>query len=405
MATAELQTINSVLKNKDVAALYGPSVDDLFSAYKPVWEDIKDYHHRYHALPDIETMQERYPSLEDVPVKGPTQFYVERLKSEYLAARMDSLASRVISEVTPANADEILNKFTKAVLKLNRFSSNSHGLNIMDFDAAERHYEALHERSEAMGGTPGIPTGISFIDSAYPSGLAAGDLVVVLGFTGRGKSQFTTLVSANAHDRGHVPMIVSLEMSGEKVRDRIYTIMGSGLFRHSDLMLGSVNVDDFRSFKNKHTEDSDFYVISGNGIDELTPSLVGSLCDQYRPSMVTIDYAQLGSDDAQSPDMTSRMRNMSKQYKALAVAKQIPVVLISSATPESGTSVDGPPMVEQVAWSKQLAYDADLAFAVHKYDDSNLIELACRKNRNGPLFSGFLDWDLNTGQFKEVFDI
>jgi replicative DNA helicase len=101
--------------------------------------------------------------------------------------------------------------------------------------------------------------------------------------------------------------------------------------------------------------------------------------------------------------MTARMRNMSKEYKRLAVAKQIPIILISSATPDSSAASDEPPMIEQVAWSKQLAYDADLAFAVHKHDDSNLIQVACRKNRNGPLFSGFLNWDIDNGIIKEEF--
>ncbi|MCC5324263.1 DnaB-like helicase C-terminal domain-containing protein, partial [Staphylococcus aureus] len=91
----------------------------------------------------------------------------------------------------------------------------------------------VRERAEAFGGLPGIPTGISFIDSAYTSGIAPGDLVVVLGWTGRAKSLFTTLLACNAHDSGYVPMIASLEMNHEKVRDRVYTIMGSGMFQNS----------------------------------------------------------------------------------------------------------------------------------------------------------------------------
>jgi replicative DNA helicase len=96
---------------------------------------------------------------------------------------------------------------------------------------------------------------------------------------------------------------------------------------------------------------------------------------------------------------------MSKEFKRLAVQNNIPVILISSATPDSSASVNEPPTIEQVAWSKQLAFDADLAFAVHKHDDSDIIEIVCRKNRNGPLFSGFLRWDINQGIVSEEFEL
>lgn len=276
----------------------------------------------------------------------------------------------------------------------------------MDFDDAEAHFETVRDRAAAMGGTPGIPTGISFIDSAYPSGLAGGDLVVVLGWTGRAKSQFTTLLSCNAYDKGHRPMITSLEMSGAKVRERIYTIMGSGLFKQSSLALGDVSTDDFRTFKKKYEgNERDFIVVTNDGVSELTPNVMQAKIDQHKPSMLVFDYAQLATDNANSSDMTARMRNMSKEYKRLAVNNDIPVVLISSATADSSAASSEPPTVEQVAWSKQLAFDADLAFAVHKHDDSNIVEIVCRKNRNGPLFSGFLDWDIDRGLVTEKFDL
>lgn len=255
-----------------------------------------------------------------------------------------------------------------------------------------------------MGGMPGIPTGISFIDSAYTSGFAPGDLIVVLGWTGRAKSITTTLFACNAHDCGFVPMIVSLEMNSDKVRDRVYTIKGSGLFRNSSLALGDIDVDNFRSFSSSQKDKPEFIVVTNEGGTELTPNVVESKIDQHKPRLVVVDYAQLASDNANSDNMTQRMMNQSKEYKRLAVRKQVAIILISSATAESATSSNEPPTIEQVAWSRQLAYDADLAFAIHKLDDSDLIMIVCRKNRNGPLFAGMLDWDIDNGIVKEVFE-
>lgn len=404
MANKELQTINAVLKNKDIGVLYGASVDELFVAYGDVWQTIKDYHTKYHAIPDIEVIKERHADLEVLEVSEQTEHYLDGLRDEYVKSRIDNIITKAAHALDRNAANIVLAKVQESLSKLNRFAGGAVDMDIMDFDDAERHYEEVRERAEAMGGLPGIPTGISFIDSAYTSGLAPGDLVVVLGWTGRGKSITTTLFACHAHDCGFTPMIVSLEMSASKVRDRVYTIKGSGLFSNSSLALGDISTDNFKKFKEKQENKPEFIVVTNEGATELTPNVVESKIEQHQPKMVIIDYAQLHTDNANSDNMTQRMMNMSKEYKRLAVKKQVVIILISSATAESAASSNEPPTIEQVAWSRQLAYDADLAFAIHKLDDSDLIMIVCRKNRNGPLFAGMLDWDINNGIYKEVYD-
>ncbi len=405
MANEELAVINSVLKNKDTSVLFGQSVDDLFIAYEDVWTDVKGYYSKHHEIPDIEVVQERHPGLEDITVKGATDYYLDSLKSYYIKNRLESIAMGIASDIDTSSAVDLVNKLQKAASNLGRFSANTKNKNLMDFEDAERHYDDIRAKSLEMGGTPGIPTGVSFIDSAYTSGLVGGDLVVVLGWTGRAKSLFTTLVCCNAHERGFKPMITSLEMPFEKVRDRVFTIKGSGLFRNSDLALGNINGDKLKQFKDSQSTKQDFLVVTNDGNSELTPNAVQVQIDQYKPDVLVFDYAQLASDNENSSDMTARMRNMSKQWKTTAVRNNIPVMLISSATPDGSASIDEPPTIEQVAWSKQLAFDADLAFAVHKHTDSNIVEIVCRKNRNGPLFSGYLDWDIDNGIIEERFDL
>jgi len=402
----ELQVINAVLKNKDIQVLFGQNIDDLMVGYGDIWESIKRYHARYRAIPDIAVIKERYDDLEIIDTPADTSYYVDALREDYIKNHMERLSAQAGAKIKAGEtAPRILAELQADLSKLNRFSNASRDLNVMDFDAAEQHYDEVRARALAMGGVPGVATGVDFIDSAYTSGLAGGDLVIVLGWTGRAKSLFTTLVACNAHEFGGKPMIVSLEMSGEKVRDRIYTIKGSGLFANSALTLGDIAKDDFRSFSKKYEDKGDFIVVSNDGVGEMTPNIIQAKIDQHKPTMLIFDYAQLGSDNANSQDMTARMRNMSKEFKALAVANNIPVILISSATPDNPAAAKTPPTIEQVAWSKQLAYDADLSFAVHKHDDSDNVEIVCRKNRNGPLFAGYLVWDIDNGIITERADL
>lgn len=401
----EVKVINAVLKNADKNALFSPSVDDLFTAYGDVWRYIKDYHDRYGALPSFDVVEERFPdAVDDVPVPGKTTYYLDELRTEYIHNRVEAVLTKAGHAITNgSSATEVKERLQEALNKLDRFSSTARDLDIMDFAEAKRHYDEVRERAIAMGGTPGVPTGLDFIDASMPLGMQAGDVISLIGYPARGKSALGTLFAAKAISRGFKPLIFSREMSAEAVRDRIYTVMGSGLFSNSDLMLGNVNPDAFREFSTKN--DGTGWIVDGNGTGDMTPNFMRGKIDQHRPDFVILDYLQLFSDNRLTEDMTGRMRNLSLEIKGLANYCQIPMVVISSATPPDGGKVDGPPNVERSAWSRQLAYDSTVSIAVHRHDDTNLYQIECAKNRYGPLFSGFLEWDMDRGTYEEKFDV
>jgi len=60
--------------------------------------------------------------------------------------------------------------------------------------------------------------------------------------------------------------------------------------------------------------------------------------------------------------------------------------------------------MSQVAWSKAIEYDADMAIAIHKYTNTNMIEVVSRKNRHGSEFDFYLDWDINRGVITPIYE-
>ena len=89
-------------------------------------------------------------------------------------------------------------------------------------------------------------------------------------------------------------MIISLEMSPENMRDRIYTMLGSGLFRASDLSKGDISIDDFRSWgQKKFNGKNSFILVSNEGTGDVTPTTVQGKIDQHKPDLVILDYHQL----------------------------------------------------------------------------------------------------------------
>jgi replicative DNA helicase len=401
----EAEVISAVCKNKDISTLLADNVDDLFTSHKDIWEGLKSYYYKFKAVPEAGVLQEKFRDFEPVSVKAETGYYLDKLKNEYLSNRLKNIIIQAGSSLKEDAASRVLADMQSKLANLSRYTNNVRDIDITDADAAERHFMSVKERSAVMGGSPGILTGFDAIDKAYPTGMAPGHLIVAIGWPGRGKTWFTSYLACKAWEQGFKPMIISLEMSPENMRDRIYTMMGSGLFRASDFSKGDVNIDDFRSWSKKRFENKNgFILVSNEGMGDVTPATVQGKIDQHKPDLVILDYHQLFNDNKRSNSEVERNRNISREFKLLAVSNNIPVIDITAATADDISDQDEPPMMSQVAWSKAIEYDADMAMAIHRYPNTNMIEVVSRKNRHGHEFDFYLDWDINRGIIKPIYE-
>ena len=401
----EAVLISAVCKNKDISTLLADNVDELFTSHRDIWEGLKSYYYKFKAVPEIGILQEKFRDFEAVESKAETGYYLDKLKNEYLTAKLKNVIIKSGSMLKEDGAARVLAAMQSDLANLSRYTNNVRDLDITDADAATRHFEAVKARSAVMGGAPGIVTGFKAIDKAYPTGMAPGHLIVAIGWPGRGKTWFTSYLACKAWEQGFKPMIISLEMSPENMRDRIYTMLGSGLFKASDFSKGDVNVDDFNSWSKKKFENKNgFILVSNEGNTEVTPSTVQGKIDQHKPDLVILDYHQLFNDNKRSNSEVERNRNISREFKLLAVSNGIPIIDITAATADDVSDQDNPPMMSQVAWSKAIEYDADMAMAIHRYPNTNMIEVVSRKNRHGHEFNFYLDWDINRGIVKEIYE-
>lgn len=402
----EATLISAVCKNKDISTLLADNVDELFTSHKDIWEGLKSYYYKFKSVPEAGVLLEKFKDFEiDNNVKAETAYYLDKLKSEFLSNRIKNIIIKSGSMLKEDAPSRVLSEMQAALSGLNKFTNNVRDLDITDTEDAVRHFEATKVRSAEMGGSPGIKTGFQAIDLAYPTGMAPGHLIVAIGWPGRGKTWFTSYLACKAWEQGFKPMIVSLEMSPENMRDRIYTMLGSGLFKASDLSTGDINIDDFKSWSKKKFENkSGFVLVSNEGMAEVTPATIQGKIDQHKPDLVILDYHQLFSDNKKSMGATERNMNISREFKMLAMTNNIPVIDITAATMDDVSDQDNPPMLSQVAWSKAIEYDADMAIAIHKYTGTQMIEVVSRKNRHGQEFGMYLDWDINRGIVKEIYE-
>jgi replicative DNA helicase len=404
MANLEVNTISAVCKNKDISAVLAENIDQMFVGYGDVWLGLKSYYHQFKSIPDASVLTEKFPDFQPVETKGETAYYVDELKNYYIQNQVGQILLKTGESLQSDGGIKSLRALQKDIMSLSRLTSQSRDLDITDYEAASRHFEAVRERSELMGGSPGIPTGFKAIDTNYHTGMAPGHFIVAIGWPGRGKTFITGYLAVKAWEAGFKPMIVSLEMSPETLRDRIYATMGRGMFNMRDISRGNVNMDNYHEWSKKYfTNKNGFIIVSNDGEADITPMTIQAKIDQHKPDLVIVDYHQLLNDNKRSNNEVERQRNISRELKLLAVRNSIPVVDISAATMGDISDQDAPPMLSQVAWAKSIEYDADHAFAVHLDHSTGIIEIVCRKNRHGNPYDFYVEADLGNGIFKEIY--
>jgi len=399
----EVEVISALCKNKDIHVMFDGGVDNLISDCKDVWDFIKDYYSQTRQVPDSDLIATRFRDFDPVQA-GPTIYHIDKLRSAYLDESLRSSVRKAANLIQNNETNKALKELSADISSISRVTSKARDIDITDIDEAVSYFEQLREN--ALNDNIGVRTNIAAFDVCLPMGISKGQLGVLLAYPAIGKSWLALYFAVQAWKTGRVPMVISLEMTEHEVRNRLFTIIGNGHFSHRGLSAGRVDEDDFRRWADKELKGKPPFKIISNEIgSEMNPHTIQAKIEQYRPDIVFIDYMQLMSDNAgTSSNETVKIKNLSRELKLLAIQQQIPVIAIASATPEDATDLESVPQLGQVAWSKQIAYDADFVLALGRKQNSDAIEVAFRKNRHGPLGDFILVADFDSGRFKEYND-
>lgn len=401
----EAQVISAVCKNNDVAELMRENVIDMFLSHKDVAQGLINHYYKYKVVPNVETLADDFDFFEPESTTAPTSYYIDKMRNDFLQTRLRKAMIHASQTLSGDSAVAALEELNSSISELSRYSTIIKDVNLTDLKAAEEHYDSIRQHRKDNDGEIGIRTGLKAIDQSVPAGFAPGNLIIMLGYSGKSKTWMSGYFAKQAFLQGKRPMIISMEMTAQAMRDRLYATIGDGKFTMADFQTGSIDADDFRTWSKKEIANKqDFIIVSPDGIAEVTPAVIQGKIDQYKPDIVVVDYIQLMSDGTNTRNETEKIRNISRELKRLAMRNNIPIIAISAVTSDTLTVPDSPPMLEQVAWSRSIQYDADLAIAVHKYDDTDIVEMVSRKNRSGPDFCVYLEVDLSKGQIRESFD-
>jgi replicative DNA helicase len=395
----ESKVLSAVLEDKQIHVLLQANVDNLLRTHNDIWNFIRNYFEVNSSVPPKSLVVEKFRDFQPVDGVGATKHHLEELQIEYLNDSLKDIIRHAASEVQGGNGNEALTNLITKTSELKKNTSAIRDIDATDLDSAVAYFEHVKKQQEL--GVIGIKTGLPGFDNYLPAGIMPGQLGVFLAYPGIGKSWLALYFAVQAWKQGKTPMIISLEMSETEVRNRVFTIMGEGLWSHRKISNGQIEIDMLRKWHaDKLAGKPEFHIISNDSGGEITPSVLRGKIDQYKPDFVIVDYLQLMSPNQKADSETVRMKNLSRELKLMAIGEEVPIIAISSATPDDVNDLSSVPTLGQTAWSRQIAYDADWVIALGRGANSDIIECAFRKNRNGYMGEFLVQADFDKGYYR-----
>ncbi len=405
MTNVEDRIISAVLEDKQLHVLLQANVESLLRTHGDIWQFIRKYAELNGSVPPTSLVVEKFRDFSPVSGIGATKHHLEELQASYLEDSLKEILVSAATDVQNGKGVQVLESLITKTSELKKNTSVIRDIDVTDLESAVAYYEHVQKQQEL--GTIGIKTGLPGFDNYLPAGIMPGQLGVMLAYPGIGKSWLSLYFAVQAWKQGKSPMVISLEMSETEVRNRVFAIMGEGLWSHRKLSNGQMDIEDLKRWHEKTLKGKpEFHIISNDTGGDITPSVLRGKIDQYKPDFVVVDYLQLMSPNQKADNETVRMKNLSRELKLMAIGEEVPIIAISSATPDDVTKLDTVPTLGQTAWSRQIAYDADWVLALGRATNSDIIECVFRKNRNGFMgdFLVQVDFDKGWYHYKDFED-
>lgn len=408
MSNHEARVISALLKNNDMPAIMGDNLPALLESHKDIYEFIQHYYEDNKSLPPVSIVKEEFLDFDYLEnIEGATKHYVESLRQYQARIALQEMLEGALKSVAngEGKADVITNRLSQRLSEISRSTGISRSVDIRDTAAAENHYDKVREMSRLHGGKPGISTGFEYIDNVYPTGMAPGHFIVLMGYSGLGKTWFAIKLAINAWEQGFNVLMINLEMTPEELRDRIYFLISQ--YSMDDLVKADIDPESFRKWSLDYMEGKSQFNIIGTEGGDFTTAMVQQKIEQFKPDLVVCDYMQLFWDKNMSVQDTARAKNASSEFKHVAMSCRVPILMICAVTGKDKKDRVNPPDIAQLAWSSQMEYDANLCFAVHSHRNPitqkvESTEIVGRKNRHGPLFSFRVMMDLQAGTIEPL---
>lgn len=296
--------------------------------------------------------------------KGDLKTFVRLIRNEEIASKAREVIATNVRILENENALETVKRL---IVELRGVQADSgRHIALVDKDAFDRldYYAEIQKLAES--GDLGVKTGLKTFDNQH-LGWRRGEVVVVVGPTGCGKSWLCTYFAAQAYNDGKRVLIISPEMTKEETAfrfDPLYSnIIGGKTISNKALSTGQMDFDKYKAFlTTAYADRNDLAIVDSSSTGkQLTFDEIWSLAAEWGPDVLIVDGLHLieGSNKDVNKGGWEVLKHGVAYLKALSQQQKIVVIAATQPDRTAQKKGAGPARLEQMGYSFAIAQSAD----------------------------------------------
>jgi len=401
-ADNEERLISKVVYSREIVPAMEAGIEDdwfFVAENKAVWKFIRQHWTKYEEVPTAVTVKDNFPTYRLLAVEDSLEYLVDQLIDYRKRQHAIEIVQNAADYIAAGDHSAAIVEMSKGVAQLYEEGvSQSSDLDLTD--NPEQRYQEYLDVKTRDGGLLGYPTGFRTIDEAT-AGLQAGQLITIIAPPKTGKSVLAMQIAVNVHERGHVPMFQSFEMTNVEQQHR-HDAMRANI-AHSRLTRGKLNLDEEKRYKEslKRMENMQKFYLTDSA-SAMTVSGLQAKIEKIRPEIVFVDGVYLMIDERSGEAGTPQaLTSITRDLKRLAQRYEIPLVVSTQVLlwkmKKRQVSADS------IGYSSSFFQDSDVILGLQKQDedDDSSRELRIVASRNSGPASSDLLWDWEGGRFEE----
>jgi replicative DNA helicase len=327
-----------------------------------VWEAIKAEGKFPDALRYLHEIVQATPSAANI------HRYAEIVRDKALLRRLGAIAHDILESVeTPGEAAEKVDGAQAAMMELTQHERRGEprGIEAIVTDALVRIDDAMKR-----GGKPsGLMTDLADLDR-HLGGLDGGNLVLIAGRPGMGKTTLALQIAENVAEQGKGVGIFSMEMGEQELAiKQVAAISG---VHATNIRHGKLSHEEFeRVARAAHNLASRRISVDESG--GLTISQVRSrariMRRKFGLDLIVVDYLQMMT--GQGDNRVQVLEAISRGLKSLAKELAIPVIALSQLNRGVEQRPNKRPVLSDLRDSGSLEQDADIVIGLYRDDYYN----------------------------------
>ncbi len=329
-----------------------------------------------------------------VPTSANVKYHAKIVREKALLRALIRACTEISSKVyeEPEDAEEMIDFAERLIFAISEKRTNTSFYQMKD--VVRNTFKILESMYDKKAVITGVPSGFKDLDE-LTSGFQPGDLIIIGGRPGMGKTAFSLNIAQHVGvDLGEPVAYFSLEMSKEQIAMRLLSSLA--MVNSSALRKGFIGKRDWERITEAAVKLSEapIYIDDSSQMSvlEIRAKARRLKMEQGKLALIIIDYLQLMRGKSNYEIREQEIAEISRSLKAMAKELKVPVIALSQLNRSVEKTSDRKPTLANLRESGAIEQDADVIIFLYRdevYNKKNpankgKAEVIVAKQRNGP---------------------